>query len=256
MNEEAGYRILVVEDHPVNQLITAQLLQKRGHSVSLADNGRLGLESWRRSEHDLILMDIMMPEMDGLEATLRIRAEEAARGEARIPIVALTANALPEDKERCLAAGMDGYIAKPFKPERLFGEIERVMGKQTGGGPSAPATPVTGVKPDAQVFDRVDALARIGGDEELLDTLIGMFVDDAPRYLSELDAALDSADWPRLARGAHDLKGVLATFSAWRALDVAKALEQAGKAGRGAAAAELLSPLRRELDKFLSEVAR
>lgn len=244
--------ILLVEDNKVNQTLAAILLQQSGHRVSVADNGRLGLEAWRGGSFDLVLMDMMMPEMDGLEATRRIRTEEAARGNTRIPIVAVTASVMPGDRERCLEAGMDGFVSKPFTPEALLREIDRVLARF--GAPDGEAGPRA--EAGAALFDRADALSRIGGDEELLDMLIDMFVDDTPRYLAELDAALDAADWPRLARGAHDLKGVLATFSARRAEALARELEQAGQAGRGATAAELIAPLRRELETFLCEVAR
>ncbi len=252
MSGSPKLRILLVEDNKVNQTLAAIVLEQGGHRVNVADNGRLGLEAWRGDRFDLILMDMMMPEMDGLEATRRIRAEEAERGAGRIPIVAVTASVMPGDRERCLRAGMDGFVGKPFTPEVLLREIDRVLGRvvPAGGDSDRSANMAT------PVFDRDDALLRIGGDEELLGTLIDMFVDDTPRYLAELDAALDTADWPRLARGAHDLKGVLATFSARRAEALARELEQAGKAGRGVAAAELISPLRRELEMFLCEVAR
>jgi len=249
--ERARRAILLAEDNKVNQMLAVKLLERQGHAVTVAENGRLALEAWRSGRFDLILMDMMMPEMDGLEATRRIRAEEQARGGGRIPIVAMTANAMTGDRERCLGAGMDGYVSKPVKPEVLFQEIERVM----GAFPQA-AVPRAGREADAglPVFDRADALSRIGDDEELLNSLITMFIEDAPRYLTEIDAALAAADWPRLGHAAHSLKGVLATFSARRGTELASQLEQAGKNGQAAVGAELIPLLRREVVAFIEAV--
>jgi CheY-like chemotaxis protein/HPt (histidine-containing phosphotransfer) domain-containing protein len=257
------YAVLLAEDNPVNQLLAVKLLEKQGHEVRVADNGLQALEAWRGGGFDFILMDMMMPEMDGLEATRRIRAEEASRGGGRVPIVAMTANAMTGDRERCLAAGMDGYVSKPVKPETLYQEIDRVM----AGRPGSPKDVVLAGKKEIEgidarkieepnssespVFDRTDALSRIGDDEELLATLIEMFVQEGPRSLADIDAALAAADWNRLAHGAHALKGVLATFSARRGEEVAGQLEQACKAGRVAACAELVPRLHQEVAAFL-----
>ncbi len=243
-----SYHVLLAEDNKVNQMLAVKLLKKRGHEVTVAENGVLALESWRTRPFDFILMDMMMPEMDGLETTRRIRAEEAARGGERIPIIAMTANAMTGDRERCFDAGMDGYVSKPVRPETLYQEIERVLGGRPGTAASGPATAAADEEP---VYDRAEALARIAGDEELLDTLIQMFRDDAPRYLSELDEALAASAWPRLARAAHTLKGVLATFSARRGERVTRELEEAAKSGRAADCPHLVVRARREVESFL-----
>jgi len=250
--ERRKYAILLAEDNPVNQKLAVKLLEKQGHTVIVADNGRLALEAWRRGGHDLVLMDMMMPEMDGLEATRRIREEEA--GKSRIPIVAMTANAMQGDRERCLDAGMDGYVSKPVKPEVLFQEIERVLGSQT----PAPAPAAAPAKPEDEglaIFDRADALSRIADDEELLATLIDMFVADAPNYLTEIDTALQAADWNHLTRAAHTVKGVLATFSARRGEARARDLEQAAKAGDMAACTTHAACVREEVELFVKTLA-
>lgn len=123
----AGLRILVAEDNLVNQEITRRLLEREGAEVVLAATGREGLEIWRRGGVDVVLMDMMMPDTDGVEATRQIRAEEAGSGR-RVPIVALTANAFEADRQVCAAAGMDGYAAKPIRPDALLQEIARVRG--------------------------------------------------------------------------------------------------------------------------------
>jgi CheY-like chemotaxis protein len=118
-------RILLAEDNAVNQRVARALLEKRGHTVSVAGNGREAVRLVQERNFDLVLMDVQMPEMDGLEATAAIRAREAGAAR-RLPIVAMTAHAMKGDAERCLEAGMDAYVSKPIKPERLFAVIERV----------------------------------------------------------------------------------------------------------------------------------
>jgi signal transduction histidine kinase/CheY-like chemotaxis protein/HPt (histidine-containing phosphotransfer) domain-containing protein len=255
LREERGkYTILLAEDNPVNQKLAVKLLEKQGHTVRVADNGRLAVEAWRQGGHDFVLMDMMMPEMDGLEATRRIREEEQTRG-GRIPIIAMTANAMQGDRERCLDAGMDGYVSKPVKPEVLYQEIERVLGASATATNKAPVTTPAADAEELPIYDRADALSRIADDEELLATLIDMFVADAPNYLTEIDVALEARDWNRLTRAAHTLKGVLATFSARRGETAAKALEIAAKACDVAACGEHAAQASKAVQQFLDTLA-
>jgi signal transduction histidine kinase/DNA-binding response OmpR family regulator len=247
----SGYNILLAEDNLVNQKLAIKLLEKQGHTVHVADNGRIAMETWQKGGFDLILMDMMMPEMDGLEATRRIREAEQNTGASRIPIIAMTANAMTGDRERCLEAGMDGYVSKPVKPEALYQEIDLIL----RGGEHPTAAPPPPRVEKLPVYDRADALSRIADDEELLTTLLDMFIADAPTYLAEIDNALNSADWPRLRRAGHTLKGVFATFSARRGEQVARALETAASAEDGQTCASLAANLREEVDAFLNAVA-
>ena len=122
-------RILLAEDHPTNQKFAVRTINKEGHSVVVANNGREVVEKWKQDQYDVVLMDVQMPELDGFEATERIRDLEKERGVSEhTPIIAMTANAMKGDKERCHEAGMDGYVAKPVKRQMLFAEIERVLG--------------------------------------------------------------------------------------------------------------------------------
>jgi CheY-like chemotaxis protein len=120
-------RILLVEDNRVNQAVATRLLEKRGHKVVVAGNGRAALEALEKETPDLVLMDVQMPEMDGFEATAGIRAKEKSTG-GHIPIIAMTAHSLKGDQERCLAAGMDGYVSKPIRTSELFATIEKLLG--------------------------------------------------------------------------------------------------------------------------------
>ncbi|HNX19260.1 MAG TPA: response regulator, partial [Acidobacteriota bacterium] len=119
-------RVLLAEDHPVNQKLVVRLLEKVGHSVAVAANGRLAVEAWEREPFDVILMDVQMPEMDGFEATLRIRAAEHGT-DRHIPIIAMTAHAMKRDRDGCLAVGMDGYVAKPVQAVELFELIDAIV---------------------------------------------------------------------------------------------------------------------------------
>ena len=258
-----GYEVLLVEDNLVNQKLAIKLLEKQGHRVTVADNGRLALDAWRKGRFDLILMDMMMPEMDGLEATRRIREiernEPEHSPEGHIPIIAMTANAMTGDRERCIDAGMDSYISKPVKPEVLYQEINQILRgatRRSAPEPIAPKQPASTFSrhEELPIFDRADALSRIADDEELLVTLLDMFAADAPSYLDEIDNSLASQDWPLLLRAGHTLKGVFATFSARRGEQLAKELENAAKANDSVACARLAAILHEEVGIFLKAV--
>jgi signal transduction histidine kinase/DNA-binding response OmpR family regulator len=248
----AGQRILLVEDNVVNQKLAEKLLEKAGYSVAVAENGRVALAMLEAQRYDLILMDMMMPEMDGLEATRRIRADEAASGAPRIPIVAMTANAMQGDKERCLEAGMDGYVSKPVKPDLLYEEIKRFL-PSPGFNAAAPAGHAAPGDAGLPIHDRAEAIGRLE-DEELYESLIEMFVVDAPNYLKSIDDTHVGGDAPGLARAAHTLKGVLATFSAKRAENVARELEYAAKNGESARYAALIEQIKQETQAFLEAI--
>jgi two-component system sensor histidine kinase/response regulator len=182
-----------------------------------------------------------MPEMDGVTATRQFRAIEAELGDAHLPIIAMTANALQEDRERCFAAGMDGYISKPISLTALQGEIHRLFGGKVAAAPaSSPAIPATS---NGAIFDRAAAIAMMG-DEELFEQLAEMYIADYPGYLRELEAAATAADKERLGRAAHTLKGLFATFVAPAGESLAKQLEQAARNGDFMSCGEMVVALR------------
>ena len=212
--------VLLAEDNAVNQRLAASLLERRGHAVTIAANGREAVEAVRRHAFDVVLMDVQMPEMGGFEATGAIRA--LGGHAARVPIVAMTAHAMKGDRERCLAAGMNEYLTKPLDPRQLCTVVERIaQGQEAAGAAPAAAPPA----PDVSV----QVLARVGGDRQLLAEISRLFVDDAPRHLDRIRHALDARDGEALRRAAHGLKGAAANFDAEGVVDAARTLEEIGR---------------------------
>jgi CheY-like chemotaxis protein/HPt (histidine-containing phosphotransfer) domain-containing protein len=251
-------KVLVVDDNRVNLQLASAMLDRLGLAHDTVESGADALSRLASADFSLVLMDMEMPEMDGITATREIRRREAAAcGSAedarptRIPIIAMTANALQEDRERCFAAGMDGYIAKPVSLAALRNEIRR----QFGGKSPLPAAPVAATPAQADViFDRKAAIAMMG-DEILFVEVAGMFVADAPGYLDEIDAALAAGDADRLARAAHTVKGLFATFVAPAGQSVASQLEQTARDGNLAACGELATAVRAKSEALSAALA-
>ncbi|HJT00769.1 MAG TPA: response regulator [Terriglobales bacterium] len=231
----AHLRILLAEDNPVNQALMLRLLQKLGHVPVLATNGREVLVTLQSQRFDLVFMDVQMPEMDGLAATAEIRRREQASGE-HLPIVAMTAHALKGDRERCLADGMDGYIAKPVKFDLVQQEIERLC-----GAASAPA---------ASPWSPKQALARVDGDLDLLRKIASVFLDEYPKTLEHLRAALQQADQQAMREAIHMLQGELAYFALDPALAELQKLRELVHAGDLEPAGLSLQKLEAELDRL------
>jgi signal transduction histidine kinase/DNA-binding response OmpR family regulator/HPt (histidine-containing phosphotransfer) domain-containing protein len=215
-------RILFAEDNLVNQRVALGILTRRGHQVTVANNGLEAVDAAQRERFDLILMDVQMPEMSGFEATAIMREREAASGE-HIRIVAMTAHAMTGDRERCMAAGMDGYLSKPINQRLLFEVVEQ-------GSAGAVAKGV----PDAQpaLFNRGELMNRLGGDADLLADVIQIFLDDCPKRLAAIKNAVDLRDAELIRTTAHALKGAAGTLSATAVFDAAQALERLGTEGR------------------------
>jgi two-component system, sensor histidine kinase and response regulator len=176
-----------------------------------------------------VLMDVQMPEMDGFEATVAIRRAEAGTHRHQ-PIVALTAHAMAADRERCLLAGFDEYVAKPVKVEKLFTAIAAVLPAANEGGNGRPVEVETSTEAIAEEsLDREAILSRVDGDLGLLEEVVNLLSAEAPRVMGEANQALQAADGPRLTRAAHQLKGTLANFGPSRALELARGIEAAGR---------------------------
>ncbi len=240
----APKRVLLAEDNLVNCAVAVGLLTRRGHQVVVAGNGADALEALERESFDVVLMDMQMPVMGGLEATAAIRERERhATPPMRVRIVALTAHAMQGDRERCLEAGMDGYLSKPIDRFELYAAVE--------GAP----VKVVGVEPaDSAIFDRASLLVRLDGDAELLEQILEVFVADSPSRLTAVDQALAAHSAQGLAAAAHAIKGAALNLSANRMAVVAGALETAGHCGELDDAPALVASLHREVEQFLEQL--
>ena len=243
--------ILLTEDNPVNRVLAQKILQKQGHTVTSANNGREAVQLWeqnRSRQFDLILMDVQMPEMDGLQATGYIRNREKESG-AHIPIVAMTAHAMKGDRERCLEGGMDGYISKPITPAGLARAIEEAVPALTREA-AALNTEAQGEKMDEEL------LARFGGDAGLLRELAELFIQSCPKMLEDIRDAVQKRDAKALERAAHSLKGCVGNFFSHGARETAQRLELLGKSGDLSGAEELARILEEQVAEFNRVLAR
>ena len=241
-----SYRVLVAEDNVVNQRLVVRFLEKLGHRAVVAASGREALVALEEGAFDVVLMDVQMPEMDGLAATARIRELEASDGRRRTPIVALTAHAMKGDRERCLEAGMDDYLTKPVNIEALATSLAGLC----AAAPPA-ETPATGPAPELEA-----ALEYVDHDRQLLRELLDIFLADWASRLGAVQSAVAAADAPALARAAHAMKGSLRALGASAAAGVAEQLEQGARAGEVEGAARLLAQLEREADILLAAIPR
>jgi signal transduction histidine kinase/DNA-binding response OmpR family regulator len=282
-----GLVVLLAEDHPVNELMMRQLLLRLGCIVRVARGGVHAVAQWEQGGIDLVLMDVQMPGMSGLQATHEIREVEARRKLPRTPILAVTANAMPGDREACLAAGMDGYTAKPVSPQALIKEMNRVLkldGGETEPGAlvepapaEVPAPPpaaaptvaptvapaaiiVTDATPAATHLEALDVeklLRRLDGDEETLGQLAQAMRADLASRQNELQKALQARDSAAAVAHAHGLKGSLGSMTAERGARLAKGLELAARSGDWhlfARALPLMQAEARQIDRALSDI--
>ena len=242
-------RVLVAEDNPVNQELVLHLLERRGHSAIVAENGKQAIAALEKHKFDLVVMDIQMPEMGGIEATEEIRRKEKSDG-GHIPIFAMTAHAMPGDRERCLEAGMDGYIPKPIDP-KLFTQII-----ETGASPSsAMAAEEESKRSDKAKTDGAGnadkILARFDGNRKLLGSLIQTFRHDCPKMMTKIRGTLSARDPRMLAEAAHALKGSVGNFGPSSAFETAREIEKTGREGKLDGAWELYATLEDDLARFL-----
>ncbi len=287
-----GLRLLLAEDNSINQKLAVVLLQKAGYSVDAVETGAQALEKVQSNQYSAILMDVQMPEMDGLEATQHIRAWEKNTGQ-HIPIIAMTAHAMQGDRERCLEAGMDDYVSKPLEPKVLFNALDRwtqtpyqqeeilervqdysapadvfavglddgLFGESTPSDsrPTGAAAPVFQAVFEADVLpvDFEGALYRFGDDRDFMMQMFREYKDHLPGRLQEIQSALQAGDAGGLARLSHNLKGISLNFSAEPVAKIALKLEEIGKhedlTGASALVDQLYAEVRR-LEKYLSEI--
>jgi PAS domain S-box-containing protein len=242
-------RVLLAEDSLVNQKLAVGLLHRAGHQVTVVSNGLQAVECARDHRFDLVLMDVQMPEMDGLEATRTIRDRERKAG-GHVPIVAMTAHAMSGDRERCLAAGMDEYIAKPIRAEQLFDTIAHALQGTRRGDGDAPRTAWAGVG----TLDWGEALSAVNGDQELLRDVVDAFLDESPKVMAEIRSSIGASDGVVLRRAAHTLKGSVRLFGAHQANELAYRLETMGRDADFSLAGETLASLHGEMERILPEL--
>ncbi|QIN80288.1 response regulator [Rubrobacter marinus] len=251
-------RILLVEDNPVNQRVAAAMLERLGYRVDLADNGREALDAISRFPYPAVLMDVQMPEMDGLEATRELRRREEAAGARRTPVIAMTANALEGDRETCLRAGMDDYVAKPVKPAELDEVLQRWIAGEaatddrpdaaTGPAPDPPKGSV-----DRSVLGSLRDLQE-EGEPDILVELIDLYLDDALARLEGIREAAAKGDAHSLERNAHTLKGSSQNMGATRMAALCAELQEAGRADDLSRAPELMDLLSAEFELVKAEL--
>ncbi|MBI2837963.1 MAG: transporter substrate-binding domain-containing protein [Acidobacteria bacterium] len=247
-------RILIAEDNAINQLVLVKTLESLGHAVTVAETGRQAVEACKRAEYDAVLMDCQMPGMDGYAATAEIRKREVSAGSRRIPIIALTASALSGYRERCIEAGMDDYLAKPFSPEAL----EMVLRQWV---------PATIAPLQAVVADKIASDADVPRlDRSVLSKLLAIsspgFVEDlVSRFLEKVPASLDSmrdahgrSDLQAVVQTAHSLRGSCGLIGARRMMDLYAQVEERGGEGDGAAADRLIAEIELELGEVREEL--
>jgi CheY-like chemotaxis protein/HPt (histidine-containing phosphotransfer) domain-containing protein len=235
--ERSALRILLAEDNAMNQKVALRLLERLGYRADVATNGLEAIEALERQPYDVVLMDVQMPELDGLDATRRI--VERWPAESRPHIVAMTANALPEDREACFAAGMDDYVAKPIRPEELVAALKRAKPLGNGDGASARVELIS--LDDGALKN----LRDLGGDD-FLGEVIDAFLADAPQLLATLRSSLADGNADELRRAAHTLKSNGATLGADGFAELCRTLEQRAKAGELDGVSELVERIEHE----------
>ena len=239
-------RVLLVEDGLVNQKVAVEMLEHRGHLVVVAGNGKEALIALEKEMFDVVLMDVQMPEMDGIEATKAIRKKEEVTG-GHTPIVAMTAHAMKGDRERCLEAGMDGYVSKPIRSALLYEAVERAV------IPAGVLVETEEERPEGEtgrVVDWEEALLRINGKENVLKDLVDLFLAEMPKLLLQVNKAIADQDATTLRRAAHTLKGSAYVFLATPTAEAAFRLEEIGRSGDLSEADEARVLLEKELDRL------
>jgi len=222
-----NFRVLLVEDNITNQFYARSLLEKLGLRVDSVDNGRQALDALKAGDYDLVLMDCQMPELDGYQATQQIRQPHTEVRNPQIPIVALTANALAQDREKCLQAGMDDYLCKPVTLPLMVEVLDKWLLKQPQPQVFQNHHVDTAVSPaaDSAIFDHFSLLALVDGDRALATALVNGFLTDMPERITELEETFAAGDYPAAALLAHSIKGAAATIAAGALKEVAAATE-------------------------------
>jgi signal transduction histidine kinase/DNA-binding response OmpR family regulator/HPt (histidine-containing phosphotransfer) domain-containing protein len=221
--------ILVAEDNRVNQVVATRILEKMGHRITLANNGAAAIALLQENSFDLVFMDIQMPEMDGITATKSIRLQEM-HGSRHLPIIAMTAHALKQDRERCLEAGMDEYVSKPIDTKELKLAIAKAMNLPVASAEETVAAVGREASPGKHtIVDFKQMLERLGGDEDLFQEVIAIFIDQAPQHIDALRSALAQGDGEGVGKTAHKMMGELGYLGIFELSQLARELEEQGR---------------------------
>ncbi len=248
MNDQP-LRILLAEDNQINQRLACAILEKFGHRITVARDGAEVLELFGNAEFDLILMDVQMPKIDGIEATRQIRDRE--RSGHHIPIVALSAHTYQGFREQCLEAGMDDYLSKPLRRNTLLTTIEKLTGRRSGIKNSG-AQP----QPLEREVDWRQAFETVGGDRKLLSDLIDVFLEEHPQMLADIDKSIEANDFVSVGRVAHGVKGALNYLGALRAVTVARKLEEMAPTRNADACRTAMQELKKLLKSLTFELQK
>ena len=249
----AEVRILLVEDNAVNQAVALGILGNLGYRADIAADGTSALLALSQTQYDLVLMDCQLPDLDGYEATRLIRCAATAVLNHNVPIVAMTAHAMAGDREKCLASGMNDYVAKPISRATLEQAVERWT---ASGAPAIPARPAPPA-PDANQpleFDAEDLLERLGGNTELARRILGRFLEDMPPQLAALAQAVQDGNGEAIRRAAHTIKGAAANASGTEIRRLALKMEQLSGAGEWSGAAKNLPELAASFERTRSTI--
>lgn len=249
------YRILVADDDVLSQKVAIGILENAGYAADFVSNGREAIEALESMHYDLVLMDCLMPEMDGFEATRAIRATDSLVINPDVIIIALTALAVEGDRKKCFNAGMNEYLTKPVNALTLIGLIDQMMGDPAPAKPSVVRTQDPPA-PDETVFDHLGIQVHLKWEPKLINTIIGHFLEDAPHQISKLHEAVERGDIDRLRLLGHRVRGSASIIAASSLSDRALALEEAAQDGDLDRAAELTPELVKELQRLLSGLAR
>ncbi|UQV43937.1 response regulator [Janthinobacterium lividum] len=255
---QAPLRMLLVEDNAINQEIALAMLEDTGYEATPADNGRRALALWERHPFDVILMDCQMPEMDGFETTRHVRRMEVQQGRGRTPIIALTANAILGDRELCLDAGMDDYLAKPYTRAALLAVLARwrpsPVAQTSAVTAEAAPTAASGAILDAAALQNLRAMRR-PGRPDVLGRIIDLFYSDAPRLLGQLEVAAGASDAAALQLAAHTLKSSCANVGALGLSATCREIEQYARGNDVGSALKHIRGIQQELDRVLAALA-
>jgi len=251
-NQHTGrsLNIMLAEDNLVNQKVAVRMLENRGHRVTVVGNGKEALIAMARRTYDLVLMDVQMPEMDGLEATRQLRDRELKQGlMSRQTVVAMTALVMEGDRERCLAAGMDGYLSKPIRQQ----ELDQVLNSFATGSPASAPMRKQPAAPQLSV-NTSELLERVDGDRELIAELLDLIRHDYPGQIEAMRRAIACNNGEALEQLAHAMKGALGNLAAITGAEIVGELERIGRAGHTADAAKRLTELEAELGRVVRQL--